>query len=244
VAMSFGLKPPVAPLAAGVCRLSWLPLVLTSICVFVGASGAPVNCYKLLGASAGDDEKELKRAYRREALKWHPDKNSSPEAEERFREVARCYEQLTTPGGAGHPSASSSSMQEYDTGRAFRTFEDLFGDVHKRWRPGMTVSGTIAAGGKKVKITIHPDGSTEEHEGQAKGSYSTLYQSDGTSTSFHIEGDPRELVVDFMKSWLPLPSMLMPMVSMVIFTLCNPLLCCAGWFYCCCWRDPSKPRTD
>ncbi|XP_068191632.1 dnaJ homolog subfamily B member 5 [Antennarius striatus] len=53
--------------------------------------------YKVLGVSAESDEDEIKRAYRRLALRFHPDKNSDADAEERFKEIAEAYEVLTDP---------------------------------------------------------------------------------------------------------------------------------------------------
>ena len=44
-------------------------------------------------------------------------------------------------------------------------FHDNFGDaLAAQWRPGMRVSGTLVRGGKRVKITIHPDGTSDEVE--------------------------------------------------------------------------------
>merc|ERR1712032_1421734 len=102
----------------------------------------------------------------------------------------------------------------------------------------MTVSGTLVSAGKKVKITILPDGTTEEHEEAAEGSYSAMYTSDGRSTSIHIEGDPREFIVDLVKSKVPLPAVVMSALSAAIFFLCHPLVLCAGCCYCCC--SPSS----
>lgn len=50
--------------------------------------------YKILGLSKGASDDEIKKAYRKMAVKWHPDKNKSPEAEEKFKDVAMAYDVL------------------------------------------------------------------------------------------------------------------------------------------------------
>ena len=54
------------------------------------------KCYKILGINKNVIEKDIKHAYRRLALKWHPDKNINSQklAEEKFKEIINAYEFL------------------------------------------------------------------------------------------------------------------------------------------------------
>jgi len=52
------------------------------------------NYYKILGVTKTATEDDIKKAYRKMALKFHPDKNKEPDAEEKFKEIAEAYEVL------------------------------------------------------------------------------------------------------------------------------------------------------
>jgi len=55
------------------------------------------DLYKTLGVAKGANEKEIKKAYRKMAMKFHPDKNKSAGAEEKFKGIAEAYEILSDP---------------------------------------------------------------------------------------------------------------------------------------------------
>ncbi|KAI9277117.1 DnaJ domain-containing protein [Phascolomyces articulosus] len=54
-----------------------------------------MDYYKTLEISQDATEQDIKKAYRRLALKYHPDKNASPEAAEKFKNISRAYEILS-----------------------------------------------------------------------------------------------------------------------------------------------------
>src|SRR6185295_17969174 len=56
-----------------------------------------MNYYKLLGVSKNASDIEIKKAYRKLALDFHPDRNKSKEAETKFKEINKAYEVLSDP---------------------------------------------------------------------------------------------------------------------------------------------------
>lgn len=95
--------------------------------------------YEVLGVGKGATDEELKKAYRKLAIKYHPDKNpGDKEAEEKFKELAEAYDVLSDPQKRarydqfGHAGVGSSAANGgYGGGMSmediFSRFGDLFG---------------------------------------------------------------------------------------------------------------------
>lgn len=104
------------------------------------------NYYEILGVPKDADEAQLKKAYRKLALQYHPDKNpDDPSAEEKFKEVSEAYDVLRDPekrasydyfGKSGaNPGFKSNFHQEYQerTTESFQNlFAEIFGDIFSK----------------------------------------------------------------------------------------------------------------
>lgn len=135
--------------------------------------------YQVLGINRNAGDSDLKKAYRRLAMKYHPDRNSGEEAERKFKEAKEAYEVLNDPkkrsaydqfghagvdasegfGGAGGGGFSSGGFDIFGD-----VFSDFFGGggrgggrrVHRGadLRYDLTLTLEEAVAGKEVKIRV------------------------------------------------------------------------------------------
>lgn len=141
--------------------------------------------YEVLGISKGAEAQEIKKAYRKLAMKYHPDRNpGDKEAEEKFKEINEAYEVLSddtkrkTYDQFGHDGLNGQG--------GFGGFEDMFGDIfgdmfggsfgggraRRRGpqrgadiRQSVTISFEEAAFGKKMSIKVNRSEECEECNG-------------------------------------------------------------------------------
>jgi molecular chaperone DnaJ len=94
--------------------------------------------YDLLGVSRDASEAEIKKAYRKLAMEYHPDRNSAPEAEARFKEITEAYEVLRDPqkraaydryGKAGVGAGGGFGYHHVDLSEALNIFMRDFGGL-------------------------------------------------------------------------------------------------------------------
>src|SRR6201981_2823732 len=90
--------------------------------------------YDVLGVSRGATEDELKKAYRKLALKYHPDRNPDDRraAEERFKEISEAYQVLSDGERRSLYDRFGHAAFEQGAGPGFdfsAGFEDIIGDL-------------------------------------------------------------------------------------------------------------------
>ncbi|MCK5640269.1 MAG: molecular chaperone DnaJ [Gammaproteobacteria bacterium] len=88
--------------------------------------------YEVLGVARDANQKTIKDTFRQLAMKYHPDRNKSPDAEERFKEIAEAYAVLSDPkkrsqyDNQGFAGVAGFSQEDLFSGI---NFEDIFKDM-------------------------------------------------------------------------------------------------------------------
>jgi len=99
--------------------------------------------YEVLGVQREADQKEIKRAYRKLAMDFHPDRNKSDDAETKFKEASEAYEVLSDTnkralydqhGFAGLKDSGFSGFSGMGVEDIFSSFGDVFGDFFGQQR--------------------------------------------------------------------------------------------------------------
>jgi molecular chaperone DnaJ len=128
-------------------------------------SRPPIDYYEILGVPRHADQETIKKAYRRLALQYHPDRNpNNPEAEEKFKLINEAYEVLSDP----------QKRREYDTfgrvgstGAAGSPYVDPFAQIIEEFFRGAYAGETRyrqgpPRGPQGSDITLHIQVSLEE----------------------------------------------------------------------------------
>ncbi|CAJ1334545.1 unnamed protein product [Effrenium voratum] len=127
---------PASPLAS-----TWLPLACaTTFALVPPARAEEASLYEVLGVDRNATEQEIKKAYKRAAVKFHPDKaheSERPQYEERFKRISRAYEILSDPekrrsydarGEAAFDGRDAAGFNGFGAGAdPFDMFRSMFG---------------------------------------------------------------------------------------------------------------------
>jgi len=150
-----------------ICADMWVRWFVVCWLVVVVRTYQPqgVDPYEALGLERGSDidAKVLKRAFRKAALRWHPDKvgeMEKEEAEQRFVEIAWAYEVLSDPGrrtlydtpgstSSGTGSGAQPGPRDFSMSEAARVFRDVFGKKSNEYQDLVHHLSTASGRGNK-----------------------------------------------------------------------------------------------
>lgn len=92
----------------------------------------PADYYETLGVSRGANDEEIRRAFRKKAMEFHPDRNRTPGAEDTFKEINEAYQVLSDQEKRsrydrfGHAGVNGGSDRPFDGFDPFGGFGDIF----------------------------------------------------------------------------------------------------------------------
>lgn len=108
-----------------------MKISLAILCLFVsfflGALGAHKEYYDILGVAPSASQNDIKKAYRKLSTQYHPDRNPSEEAHEKFTKIASAYEVLSDPEKRRKYDQYGPDFEKQEQ-QAANPFGDFFGD--------------------------------------------------------------------------------------------------------------------
>jgi len=163
---------------------------------------ATKDYYKVLGVEKDASADDIKKAFRKLAMKYHPDRNQSPEAEAKFKEANEAYAVLSDPDKRKQYDmfGADGFGQRFSQEDIFRGFD--FGSIFDEMRSGAgkgqgfdfsSIFGQFGGGGKKQQRGFNPfAGGAEAGPAHGRDVEAELV------VSFHeaFHGGEREVTVD------------------------------------------------
>jgi len=123
--------------------------------------------YQILGINKDACPKEVKKAFRKLALKYHPDKNKEKGAEEKFQKIAEAYEVLSDPEKKKKYDRMGDGNFQRNTNFKPGNFHFNFDDLFKDFDMGM--DDMLFGGDGKSHFTNHFENHQKQHNAHGDG---------------------------------------------------------------------------